>query len=90
MAWTARCHYSRVHSAAVLWWTKSSLPTDSSAFRASDLIETTSCDFGTATLHASHCHIDNWHAQPLVCSCCNRHFMVHVCRVSGLDTDYAC
>lgn len=89
MAWAAWCHYGCVHGAAVLWWTESPLPTDSSALHASDLIEAAPRYIGTAAVHAGCCHTDNRHAQPLVCSCCNRHFVVYVCRVSSLNTDYA-
>ena len=90
MAWTAWCHHSRVHNAAVLWWTKPSLPTDSRPLHASDLTETASRHIGTDAVHNGRCHTDYRHAQPLVCSCCYRHFVVYVCCVSSVNTDYAC
>ena len=90
MARTAGCHHCRIHTAAVLWWTQSSLSTDCSPLHAPDLTEAASCHIGTDAVHAGRRHAGYRHAQPLVCSCRNRHFVVYVCRVSSVNTDYAC
>ena len=90
MAWTAWRYYSRIHSAAVLWWTEPALSTDGTALYPSGLPEAAPRHIGAASVHTCCWHAGDRHAQPLVCGHRDWHFVVYVCSVSDVDTDSAC